>query len=514
MASGRKKPHPVPDELAAAEVSLTGKALRPGLRLPTAAEAGANLSRVALDLFTRAVPDDLVREVVVHSAPMARLGGRTHAGALALSQTLKLLSQPPAARQPVKDAMTLEEIGKRVGRSRNVVAGWADESLLGPPLATGRGRKWGRDGLERARLVDYLLRHGIAREQLLEAARTDQLAMLVLSQTLAGRASLTRQQVARATGVSEALVAAITQALGVASGEQDEAVYTEREVQAIRLMGALRSVYTDEDLLEVASVVGRAMHEVAEATVELFRRRFAQPFADAGASELELMLRLATVIDLTVPTTGPMLELVLRRQLEVTGRSEAIIHLERTGDLDGQVELAVGFADIVGFTAASTKMNALEVSQLAARLLHAAERVFPAGGARIVKTMGDAVMFTAPDRVSAARVAGDLLREWSGEAGVPPLRVGIAHGPMLRAYADYFGRTVNVASRLGDLAPAGSIYLARSRPAVPAERWREAGLRASSAGDKQLKGIDGRVGVLELRPSARAHRPRAAAAGK
>jgi adenylate cyclase len=451
-----------------------------------------------MDLLTRAVPDDLVREVVTHSAPIARLGGRTQAGALALSQTLKLLSQPPAARAPVKPQMTLEEIGKRLGRSRSVVAGWADEGLMGQPISAGRGKKWGRDGLERARLVDYLLRHGVQRAELLEAARTNQLPMLVLSQTLAGRATMSRKEVARASGVPEDMVAALTQALGVASGEHDEAVYAPREVQAIRLIGALRSVYTDEDLLEVGSVVGRAMHEIAEATLELFRRRFAQPFAEAGASELELMLRLATVIDLTVPTTGPMLELVLRRQLEVTGRSEAIMHLERAGDLNGQVELAVGFADIVGFTAASATMNALEVSQLAARLLHTAEREFPPHGARIVKTMGDAVMFTAPDTVSAARAAGDLVRAWR-QVEAPPLRVGIAHGPMLRAYADYFGRTVNVASRLGDIAPAEAIYLARPRPAVPAARWKAARLRCRSAGEKSLKGIEGTVAVLELR---------------
>jgi len=89
----------------------------------------------------------------------------------------------------------------------------------------------------------------------------------------------------------------------------------------------------------------------------------------------------------------------------------------------------------------------------------------------------------------------------------PPLRVGIAYGPMLRAYADYFGRTVNVASRLGDIAPAGSIYLARARPAVAASTWRAARLKCTPAGEKALKGIEGRVPVLELVPTSRTPRP-------
>ncbi|HEY8740517.1 MAG TPA: adenylate cyclase regulatory domain-containing protein, partial [Candidatus Dormibacteraeota bacterium] len=407
--------------------------------------------------------------------------------------------QPPAARAAANEEMTLEEIGKRIDRSRSVVASWAEEGLLGEPVSSGRGRRGGRDGLERARLVDYLLRHGVRREEVIEAARADQLPLLVLSRTLAGKTTLTRRQMARQSGVPAALVDQITRALGVASGNEDDVVYSAREVQAIRLIGALRSVYSDEDLVEVASVVGRAIHEVAEATLELFRRRFAKPFAEAGAGELEMMLRLATVIDLTVPTTGPMLELVLRRQLEVTSRSEAVLQLERSGSaLDGQVELAVGFADIVGFTAASTKLNVLEVSQMAARLLRCAEDVFPKHGARVVKTIGDAVMFTAPDAVCASEAAGDLLRAWNN-GKVPPLRVGIAQGPMLRAYADYFGRTVNVASRLSDVAPAETIYLLKPHKAVSAASWKSHKLASRDVGEKSLRGVDGKVHVLELR---------------
>jgi adenylate cyclase len=476
-------------------LSLTGK------HLPTASEAGASLSRAALELLGRAIPDELVREVVTHSAPMARLGGRSQAGAAALSRALKMLAQPPAGRAADKDELTLEEIGGRIDRSRSVVASWATDGLLGEPVSSRRGRRWGRDGLERARLVDYLLRHGLNRDEVTEAARADQLPLLVLSRTLAGRTTLTRAQMARQSGVPAELVDQITRALGVASGgDDDEPLYSAREVQAIRLIGALRSVYSDDDLVEVASVVGRAIHEVAEATLELFRRRFAVPFLEAGASELEMMLRLATVIDLTVPTTGPMLELVLRRQLEVTSRSEAVLHLESSGSaLNGQVELAVGFADIVGFTAASAKLNALEVSQLAARLLRCAEQVFPKHGARVVKTIGDAVMFTAPDAVCASTAAADLLRAWN-EDKAPSLRVGIAQGPMLRAYADYFGRTVNIASRLSDLAPGGTIFVLKPQKAVTQATWKSHKLAVKDGGEKGLKGIDGKVRVLELRP--------------
>src|SRR5258708_39895041 len=65
-------------------------------------------------------------------------------------------------------------------------------------------------------------------------------------------------------------------------------------------------MYSEDDLNEVTSVVGRAMHEVAEAVLELFRRRVAQPFAEAGGGALELMLRPATGIETTGPAGGAL----------------------------------------------------------------------------------------------------------------------------------------------------------------------------------------------------------------
>ena len=409
--------------------------------------------------ISRGAPDEpakhiVVRDVAQISAPLTRYSGASNVSAGLLARSLQVLAQPPNAAPPGED-MTVTEIAERVGRSRQVVAGWAGSGLLGEPKKVGRARRWGRDGLERARLVDYLLRQGVSPEEVFEAATSNQLALLVLRRALGSNATISRADVSAAAGLSPELLARFTRALGAAPGDADEPVYSDRELDAIRLLGALRAVYSDDDLVEVTSVVGRAMHEIADAYLELFRRRFARPFAEAGASELELMLRLATVIELTVPTTGPLLEMVLRRQLESAALAETIVEVEQqAGALDGQVEQAVGFADIVGFTRASASLSALEVSQMAEKLLHCAEEAFPPHNTRIVKSIGDAVMFTAPDLVGAAAAAADLV-EVAERAKLPPLRVGIAYGPMLRAYADFFGRTVNIASRLSDVAPRG-----------------------------------------------------------
>ena len=420
-------------------------------------------------------------------------------GAAALARGLRLLAQPPAARQPITGEMTAAEIAKRVGRPVATINRWAGAGLLGPPTQTARLRKWGRAGLENARLVDYLLRHGVTWEILLREAREGRLPQLVLAKALGAHGGLTRDQVAARAGVPVELAASVWRALGAAApAEANEPVYSSTEVEALRLIGAMRAMYTDDDLIEATSVVGRAMHEVAEAVLELFRRRVARPFAEAGGGELEIMLRLATAIDITVPTLGPLLELALRRQLEATSRAETILRYEAaTGGLGGQVEMAVGFADIVGFTAASSQLSALELSQMAETLLKCAEVALPPHDARIVKSIGDAVMFTAPDLVSACAAAASLL-EAAESSGLPRLRVGVAFGPMLRAYADYFGRTVNIASRLSDAARAGEILVLRPEDPIPAQAWDAHGLVVKDAGKKSLRDVDGRVRVLRV----------------
>jgi adenylate cyclase len=457
------------------------------------------ISKAALGLAVGALPGELVRQVASATAPLGRYGGRSKVTAATLARALQLLAQPPAAHRAAHQPLTLEVIADRIDRDAAEVRRWARAGLLGP--SPGQGRKWPPGALERALLADYLLRHGVKEDALLQAAAENRLGQLVLGLTIAGQGIYDAGEAAAEAEVPVELAVRFWHALGLPLGEPEEDLYTDRDIEALRLVGAMRGIYTDDDLVEAASVVGRAMHEVAEASVELFRRRLSPAFAEAGVGELEMALRLASLIDLTVPATSTLLETVFRRQLENTGRSETVMSIERaTGELSDGTELAIGFADIIGFTSLSSKLNPLELSELAAKLLHCAEKTLPQRGARVVKSIGDAVMFTARDEVMAAAAAAALLQA-SREVGLPELHVGIARGPVLHAYADYFGRTVNVASRLCDAAKPGAILVLEADPVPAPEAWRKAGLDASPGRRLGLKGIDGRVRTLEVRPA-------------
>jgi adenylate cyclase len=139
----------------------------------------------------------------------------------------------------------------------------------------------------------------------------------------------------------------------------------------------------------------------------------------------------------------------------------------------------VGFADLVGFTSLTRGMEREGLLALVDRFDAEARERVTRGGGRIVKTIGDEVMFVVPDARSGAEIALDLARIEDVE-GLPPVRVGIAHGDVLLRHGDVFGETVNLASRLVSLARPSTVLADRNAAA-------------------ELEG-DGRYEVLRLRP--------------
>ena len=114
---------------------------------------------------------------------------------------------------------------------------------------------------------------------------------------------------------------------------------------------------------------------------------------------------------------------------------------------------------------------------------------------RLVKTIGDAVMLVAPEPKDMLATALELVERADATEGIPALRAGIAYGPAVNQWGDWFGSTVNLASRL----------TARARPSsvLTTEEVREAvgedGYKWSSAGPKKLKGFSSPVKTFRVR---------------
>jgi adenylate cyclase len=201
-----------------------------------------------------------------------------------------------------------------------------------------------------------------------------------------------------------------------------------------------------------------------------------------------------------------MLEQMVRLHLRHTVRTEAISAAERSaGVLPGARDVTVGFADLVGFTRLGEEVAPDELGRVAERLVEMAGEHLR-GDVRLVKTIGDAAMLVSPDPPTLLAVALDLVDAADAEGqDFPQLRVGVASGPALNRAGDWYGRPVNIASRVTAIARPGSVLATRDvrDAANAAYRW-------SSAGARSLKGVEGPVRLYRARRLASDEDARAA----
>ena len=162
------------------------------------------------------------------------------------------------------------------------------------------------------------------------------------------------------------------------------------------------------------------------------------------------------------------------------------------GDVAGAQDIAVCFADLVGFTRLGGEVEVGELSTVAGRLANLATSLTQAP-VRLVKTIGDAAMFVSPEPGPLVGVALRLVDAFAAEE-LPSLRAGVAFGPALVRAGDYFGNSVNLASRVTGVARPGSVLCTREvRDAARDDfHW-------SPAGRHKLKGVPGPTPLYRAR---------------
>jgi len=167
--------------------------------------------------------------------------------------------------------------------------------------------------------------------------------------------------------------------------------------------------------------------------------------------------------------------------------------------------MAVGFADMVGFTAMSERLSLDDLAGVVDRFEEISLDVVTSEGGRIVKTMGDECMFVADSARAAARIGVRLAEHHTDDAYAADVRIGLACGPVLPADGDYFGPTVNLASRLVGIADPGNVLIsAAMRAELDSTAPGEFSFR--SAPNRELKGI-GEVEMVWCGWAASPHAP-------
>jgi adenylate cyclase len=196
-------------------------------------------------------------------------------------------------------------------------------------------------------------------------------------------------------------------------------------------------------------VAGQSMARMAEAQVAAALER-AQGSGPAGGSALMRSIDIEIVPKLEV-----ILGYVWRRHL----LAAAWRQFAAADAPDNGAEMAVGFADLVGFTALSQQLRPSELAAVVDRFEVLVYEHVPERHGRVVKMIGDEAMFVADDMTAAAEIALGLVEAHAAEEMLPELRVGLAFGSALSWEGDYFGATVNLASRLVNVARPGTILV-------------------------------------------------------
>jgi adenylate cyclase len=355
------------------------------------------------------------------------------------------------------------------------------------------------DGVEgdareaRLGLLAHLAADGVPLDELREAVQAGRLALLPVERALAGPGRrYTAREVAEISGIDLDLLRRFSAALGVPYTDPDEARATEADIDAARRIKAFRDAGLPEDgMLQVARTIGMGTARIAEANRELVIRTLAQP----GDSERDLAMRFVNAAEFMLPLVGPTLVHALQaNMLEQVRRDVIATSGLATGDLGGAVELTVCFADLVEFTRLGEEVPAEELGLVAGRLEEMATAVAEPP-VRLVKTIGDAAMFVSSEAKSLLWASLTLIAAAEAEGDdFPLLRAGLATGLTLPQSGDYYGRPVNLASRITGLARPGSVVVDQTTRDAAGE-----GFAYTYIGERRLKGIDTRTKLFRAR---------------
>lgn len=247
----------------------------------------------------------------------------------------------------------------------------------------------------------------------------------------------------------------------------------------------------EEGLLQTARTIGMGTARIAEANRELIVRTLMQP----GDTERDLALRFAAAAEHMMPLFEPTLVYALRSHMIEQVRRDVIGVADlASGEIRGSAELAIGFADLVEFTRLGEEIAPEELGSVAGRFEEMATAVAEPP-VRLVKMIGDAAMLVSAEPEPLLQAALSLIETAEGEGEeFPFLRAGIALGPALAQAGDYYGRAVNLASRITGIARPGSVLVDAATKAEVGD-----GFSYSFAGERRLKGIDSGVKLFRAR---------------
>ncbi len=271
---------------------------------------------------------------------------------------------------------------------------------------------------------------------------------------------LTSSQVAERAGVSDDVTRALWRAMGFAD-VGGAAEFTDADVEALKsLMSLVEAGYISYDeAIEMVRAIGQHTSRLAEWQGNIIARSLIERgvMAQHGVLEAEDIGALLRDSKAYQPVLEELMIYSWRRQMTSNAmRASAIADAGPDARTDA---MTVGFADLAGFTRLSRQIPEEDLAILVQQFESVSADVVASRGSRLIKTLGDEVLFVDESPKKVAKIALELHEAHHGDSDVPRMRIGLATGPVLLRMGDVFGTTVNRASRLTAMAKPGSTFV-------------------------------------------------------
>jgi adenylate cyclase len=275
---------------------------------------------------------------------------------------------------------------------------------------------------------------------------------------LDGPRRYTRLEVAELAGIPLERTRRLWRALGFAdAADDDEVVFADADLRALAVLGRLieSGFVGPETEASIARAMGQALSRLADWQTDMLADVLSAA-GDHGERRPPAPEEAVAAAQALLPLLRQLQDYVWRRHL--VANADRLLSASGGGD---RRELAVGFADLVGYTSRSRGMGGRELGEMIEDFESTAAEVIAGHHGRVVKTVGDGVLFTAVSAVEAVQIALDLPEAWDAEDR-PQLRVGAAYGLVLTRLGDIYSSVVNLASRLTSLARPGTVLVDRA----------------------------------------------------
>jgi adenylate cyclase len=341
---------------------------------------------------------------------------------------------------------------------------------------------------QKLELLEYLVSLGASAEDL--RTHRDELPGLATIVAIRGGEPMTLSEAARAAGVPEETVLRINRATGLPTPDPDARVFGPQIAGLAGRLAAAETVFGEDVVLQLVRVMGSAMARLADALVSAFLANVEPSVPDdpvrmglarANASASALLPILEEALD------GLLRQHILAARRPITGETAKAGYESRP--------MCVGFVDLVGSTALAQRLSTGELGSVLGEFERlAADAVRDAGG-RVVKLIGDEILYTAGDESTACHIALGLAASFDAHPVIPTVRAGVAGGPVLMRDGDVFGPVVNLAARVVKVAAPGEVV-------APAALAAAAGVDSQPLGPWALKGFEGEVELCRLSPLA------------